>query len=125
LIRTGETDWAKSGRYIGNTDIDVAPVGVAQVSLKAATLVGAGKLIEPSRIAHVFVSRMRRARKTCDSLLLNAAESLNIVTDDIQEWDYGDYEGLKIEEIRALRNERGLDQASKWTLWRDGCEGEE
>jgi probable phosphoglycerate mutase len=37
--------------------------------------------------------------------------------DDLQEWDYGEYEGLTYTEIR----ERDPD----WVLWRDGCPGGE
>ena len=46
-------------------------------------------------------------------------------TEDIAEWDYGDYEGLKVGEIRDLRKARGLDRDRKWDIWRDGCEGGE
>jgi len=123
---TGETTWAKSGRYTGSTDIDLTPFGAAQVSSTAATLVGAGKLLDPSRLAHVFVSPRKRATKTFELLLSGAVERSNVtITDDIAEWDYGDYEGLKAEEIRDLRKERKLDLVRKWDIWRDGCEGGE
>lgn len=42
------------------------------------------------------------------------------------EWHYGDYEGLKTQEIRKLRKERGLDDGeAEWDIWWDGCEGGE
>lgn len=44
------------------------------------------------------------------------------VTEDIAEWDYGDYEGMKVGEIRRLRRERELDEGREWSVWRDGCE---
>jgi broad specificity phosphatase PhoE len=47
------------------------------------------------------------------------------VTEDIAEWDYGDYEGLKVGEIRQKRKEKGLDEGRDWNVWRDGCEGGE
>ena len=41
----------------------------------------------------------------------------------IREWEYGDYEGLRTAEIRALRAGRGLDGEGRgWDIWRDGCE---
>ena len=46
-------------------------------------------------------------------------------TEEIAEWDYGDYEGKLIKEIRAMRKERGLDKEMEWDIWRDGCEGGE
>lgn len=45
------------------------------------------------------------------------------ITESVREWDYGDYEGIKSAEVRALREERGLN--SDWDIWRDGCEGGE
>lgn len=36
--------------------------------------------------------------------------------------NYGDYEGMVTSEIRALRQERGLDVDRKWDIWQDGCE---
>jgi broad specificity phosphatase PhoE len=39
------------------------------------------------------------------------------VTDDLLEWDYGEYEGTTTAEIR--------DRRSDWYLWRDGCPGGE
>ena len=47
------------------------------------------------------------------------------LTNDIAEWDYGDYEGLVVDEIRALRKEKGLDREREWDIWKDGCEGGE
>lgn len=45
------------------------------------------------------------------------------VLDDLQEWNYGAYEGLAIADIRNMRHEKGQDAA--WNIWRDGCEGGE
>lgn len=47
------------------------------------------------------------------------------ITEDIAEWDYGDYEGLLTKEIRARRKEKGLDKDKPWDIWVDGCEGGE
>ncbi|KAK7428834.1 hypothetical protein QQZ08_004604 [Neonectria magnoliae] len=125
LMRHGETEWAKLGRYTGTTDIELTPVGIQQVSSAAAKLVGVGKLLDPSRIVHVFVSPRKRAIQTFELLQLPAVEGEREVTEEIAEWDYGDYEGLKTVEIRQLRKQRGLDQERGWDIWRDGCEGGE
>lgn len=45
------------------------------------------------------------------------------VTEDIREWDYGDYEGITSPEIRKLREQQGL--GTNWDIWRDGCPGGE
>ena len=56
---------------------------------------------------------------------LNKVEEMMTLTNDIAEWDYGDHEGLVVNEIRALRKERGLDREREWNIWKDGCEGGE
>ncbi|KAF2839844.1 phosphoglycerate mutase family protein [Patellaria atrata CBS 101060] len=45
------------------------------------------------------------------------------ITDDIREWDYGDYEGLRSAEIREKRRKEG--RGGRWDIWRDGCPGGE
>ena len=45
------------------------------------------------------------------------------ITEDIREWDYGDYEGLTSKTIREQRKERGEKEG--WDIWRDGCPGGE
>ncbi|KAI9848062.1 MAG: hypothetical protein M1837_001164 [Sclerophora amabilis] len=126
LFRHGETKWSKSGRFTGTTDIELTRAGAAQVSLAAARLVGAGKLVDPLRLVHVFVSPRVRAVRTFELLL---PPSSGVVagkvtyTEDIVEWNYGDYEGLKDQEIRLLRKKRGLDLERKWNIWSDGYQG--
>ena len=47
------------------------------------------------------------------------------ITNDLAEWDYGEYEGLLTKEIRAKRKQQGLDTERDWDIWRDGCENGE
>ena len=94
-------------------------------------LLGSGKLIDPSRLTHVYVSPRKRAQTTLDILLGDVERDALMksgkvtVTEDIAEWDYGDYEGLLTKEIRARRKEKGLDKEKPWDIWVDGCEGGE
>ena len=94
-------------------------------------LVGTGKLIDPSKFAHVFVSPRQRAQKTLDLLLGDAQKNILVkagkvtITENIAEWDYGEYEGLVTKDIRARRKEKGLDKERPWDIWIDGCEGGE
>ena len=44
------------------------------------------------------------------------------ITEDIREWDYGDYEGLTSKTIQEQRKSDGLEP---WDIWRDGCPGGE
>ncbi|KAJ5060229.1 histidine phosphatase superfamily, partial [Bipolaris maydis] len=69
-----------------------------------------------------------RAVKTFQLLLPppNSAVTGNITyTEDIAEWNYGDYKGLTDLEIRDLRKKGGLDHERDWDIWKDGCKGGE
>lgn len=45
------------------------------------------------------------------------------ITEDIREWDYGEYEGITSADIRKLRKQQGLPE--QWDIWKDGCPGGE
>ncbi len=76
-------------------------------------LVGAGKLIDPALLAHVFCSPRNRAVDTLDLLLGEEtkarleADGKITITEDITEWDYGKYEGLTPGQIKERRKEQG------------------
>jgi probable phosphoglycerate mutase len=64
--------------------------------------------------AQVLSSPLQRALETCR--LAGLGESAQ-TTDDLREWDYGEYEGITTAQIRESRPD--------WYLWRDGCPGGE
>jgi broad specificity phosphatase PhoE len=103
VVRHAETEWSRSGRHTGRTDIPLTDAGRA-----------AARAMRP-RLTHrpfglVLVSPLRRARETCELCGLgDRAEPC----DDLKEWDYGAYEGLTSEQIHRERPD--------WVLWRDGC----
>ena len=107
LIRHGETEWSRTGRHTGRTDIALTAHGEEQ----ARALVPALAAI---RFAHVFTSPLRRARQTCALAGLGATAE---IAPELAEWDYGDYEGRTSTEIRLTR--------PGWTVYRDGCPGGE
>lgn len=86
-------------------------------------------LIDPERLARVFVSPLQRARKTYELMFepetrRNLLESRVEYSTDLIEWQYGEYEGMKTKEIRQMREQRGKDGAG-WDHFRDGAEGGE
>ena len=103
--------------------------GRQQVLGSGKLVVGPGKLIDPAKLAQVYISPRRRAQTTFELLFdLPAREILQdktTTTNELAEWDYGQYEGLLTKEIRALRKDHGLDNDGPWDIWRDGCEGGE
>ena len=104
----------------------MTPNGEVQVTSSAAKVVGPGKIIDPSRIAQLFISPRIRARRTYELLFHGTStewlEGKSEITEDIREWDYGAYEGLLTAQIRAGRKDRGLDTEKPWDIWVDGCE---
>jgi broad specificity phosphatase PhoE len=106
-VRHGATAWSEAGRHTGRTDIDLTEAGRAQArGLKERLLDQAFSL--------VLTSPLRRASETC---ALAGFGDRAEVTDDLLEWDYGEYEGLTTAEIRERR--------PGWTLWADGVPGGE
>lgn len=103
----------------------MTPNGESQVAKSAAVIIGEGKLIDPSRVARVFVSPRTRARRTCEIAFGSHLADRTEITEDIREWEYGLYEGLLTAQIRAGRKERGLDTERPWNIWLDGCENGE
>jgi probable phosphoglycerate mutase len=103
LARHGETEWSRDGRHTGRTDIPLTDQGRCQAELLR------GALAEWS-FAKVLSSPLERARETCR---LAGLGDLVEITEDLLEWDYGDYEGITTAQIR--------EQRPDWNLWRDGC----
>jgi broad specificity phosphatase PhoE len=103
LARHGETEWSRDGRHTGRTDISLTDEGRHEAELLR------GALAEWS-FAKVLSSPLGRARETCR---LAGLGDLAEITDDLLEWDYGDYEGITTAQIR--------EQRPDWNLWRDGC----
>jgi broad specificity phosphatase PhoE len=103
LLRHGMTSWARDGRHTGRTDLPLLPDGEAQARSLAPGLAS-------QRFAAVLVSPLQRARRTAE--LAGLGEGAQICP-DLQEWDYGSYEGITTAEIRA--------QVPSWTVWSHGC----
>jgi broad specificity phosphatase PhoE len=103
LVRHGETEWTLSGQHTGRTDIPLTARGRREAQRLATRFAG-------HRFALVLSSPMSRALDTCR--LAGLGEHV-VVTDDLHEWDYGEYEGLRTADIRRER--------PQWLLWRDGA----
>ncbi|WP_052710739.1 histidine phosphatase family protein [Pseudofrankia sp. DC12] len=132
LIRHGETEWSRSGRHTGRTDIPLTPDG----ERRAAALLPA---LRGFRFALVATSPRTRAISTADLAGLIAAPmgggwaghvggraghgqdgvdgvrpptadvAAREVWPDLAEWDYGDLEGLTTPRIR--------ESQPGWTIW--------
>jgi broad specificity phosphatase PhoE len=96
LVRHGETEGQSSIRYYGRTDLALSELGRAQMTaVRDALETRHGA----PRFALVFASPMRRAQ---EGARLIAGRDAPIVTiEEFIEVDFGLFEGLTAEEIRA------------------------
>lgn len=107
LIRHGETEWSRSGRHTGLTDLPLTEAGrrAAQALLP---------VLAQELFALVLTSPLKRARETCELAGLGDRARVDA---DLVEWNYGEYEGLTSAEIRG--------RSPGWLLFTDGAPGGE
>lgn len=101
LIRHGETEWSRTGRHTGLSDIPLTAHGESLAR-------GAGDLLHGYDFRLVLSSPLERARRTAELAGLDADIEPLLV-----EWDYGGYEGRTTKDIRA---ELGYD----WSTFTHG-----
>jgi probable phosphoglycerate mutase len=101
LVRHGETEWSRAGRHTGRTDVPLTEQGRRDAEALGAAL-------RERQLALVLTSPLQRAVETCR---LAGLGGVAVARDDLREWDYGEYEGLKTVDIRQER--------PGWTVWRD------
>lgn len=107
LARHGETEWSLTGQHTGLNDIPLTRRGEEDARKLGKRL---GKL----SFAHIMTSPLQRARRTCELAGFSEAATIDA---DLVEWDYGEYSGIRTDEIRQKRPD--------WKLFCDGCPGGE
>lgn len=103
LIRHGETAWSLSGQHTGNTEVPLTAHGEEQARLLGQHLRGVS-------FAAVLTSPRLRAKRTFELARLGMPATTD---DDLAEWNYGSYEGLRSSDIEK--------DNPRWNLWTDGC----
>src|SRR6185295_3120761 len=97
LVRHGETEWSRSGQHTSRTDLPLTTEGERQAANLKRMLAG-------HSFSLILSSPMRRAIDTCRLVGLSPE-----ISQDLVEWDYGDYEGLTTPEIQK--------RVPGWTVW--------
>lgn len=105
LARHGETPWNAEGRYQGQEDIPLSPVGEAQARALGARLADV-------RIDRAVASPLSRARTTAEYALGDARREALALDPGLMEIAHGTWEGLLASEIRDRDGER-------LRLWRE------
>ncbi|KAI9809104.1 MAG: hypothetical protein M1825_002393 [Sarcosagium campestre] len=137
IIRHGETEWSLNGRHTGTTELPLTEHGERRIRATGKAMIGDDRLID---YVTRFVSPRKRAQRTLELLQLGCQDKMpwqeersseeavrtlakTEILEDIREWDYGDYEGLKTAEIRERR--LAATGSTRWDIWKDGCPGGE
>jgi broad specificity phosphatase PhoE len=107
LARHGETEWSRDLKHTSHTDIPLTARGRAEAEKLRPALAGRS-------FVRVKSSPLQRALDTCR--LAGLGDHVEL-TEDLVEWDYGEYEGITTAETHRERPD--------WYLWRDGCPGGE
>jgi probable phosphoglycerate mutase len=106
VVRHGETEWSASGRHTSRTDLPLTAAGERQAR-------AIGTMLRDLQPALVLCSPRLRATETARLAGLRVDET----TEELAEWDYGDYEGKTTAEIR--------EEDPTWSLWTHGTPGGE
>lgn len=93
LARHGETPWNAEGRYQGQIDIPLSPVGEGQAN-------ALGQRLRDVRIDRAMASPLSRAQLTARLALGDARADMLQTDADLQEIAHGEWEGLLASEIQ-------------------------
>jgi broad specificity phosphatase PhoE len=96
-VRHGETEWSANGQHTSRTDLPLTQLGEQEALALKRLLAG-----------HKFdlVSSSPLQRAVCTAELAGFEPSLD---EDLEEWDYGELEGLTTDQVRA--------RYPDWSIW--------
>lgn len=108
LVRHGETDWNKLGKFQGSTDIELNEAGLKQAELVATRL--------EDKFDVIYSSPLIRAFKTAETIG-KLKDIKPIICPGITEINFGEWEGLTVKEIEK-------NFPKEYSFWRqDTVEG--
>lgn len=92
LVRHGETEWNKEGKFQGCTDIHLSQEGILQAELL--------KKVLNNHFDYIYTSPLSRAKQTAEILCQDSNTVKPAIIEDLREINFGAWEGLTINQIR-------------------------
>lgn len=111
IVRHGATIWNEQRRYISWTDLNLSLLGNKQAKKIAKRLFGL-----PVEV--IFTSPLKRCQETAE-IIANQFKLEPIISDELAEVDFGQWEGLTYKEIKEQFGDlidRWLDDAGSVTI---------
>jgi broad specificity phosphatase PhoE len=99
LVRHGETAWSLTGQHTGRTDLPLTEEGRRRAR-------AIGRCLAGRQFDLVLCSPLARAAETCR---LAGYDDVARFSNNLQEWDYGEFEGRLTDDIRK--------EYPGWTVW--------
>ncbi len=126
LVRHGETDWNRDGRFQGQSDVPLNRTGIEQArqcGRRLAALIAANAY--PPGQPALICSPLRRARQTADEIATILAPRPVIPKTDaaLTEIAFGQWEGLTTHEVKtAFPDDRKSRKRDRWNFVPPGGE---
>ncbi|PRR81044.1 histidine phosphatase family protein [Clostridium vincentii] len=92
LVRHGETEWNKLGKFQGCKDIDLSEEGILQAKYLSEKF--------NDNFDYIYTSPLKRAVQTSEVIAANK-EIKPIIKNDLREINFGEWEGLTLKEISS------------------------
>ncbi|MEN9938373.1 MAG: hypothetical protein RLZZ387_4952 [Chloroflexota bacterium] len=105
IIRHGESEWNRIGRYQGQADAPLSDLGLRQAEALAERL-------RNERFDAIFTSPLQRAARTAAAVARHHPEVPLVTEPALLEIHHGDWQGLMVHEVK----ERYADGLGEWRM---------
>jgi probable phosphoglycerate mutase len=105
IIRHGESEWNRIGRYQGQADAPLSELGLRQAEALAGRL-------RNERLHAIYTSPLQRAARTAAAVARYHPDVPLYAEPALLEIDHGDWQGLMVDEVK----ERYADGLREWRM---------
>ena len=111
LVRHGESEWNRTGRYQGQADAPLSSLGLQQAEALA-------KRLQQEKIDTIYTSPLQRARRTAEAIARFHPDVPFVEDRALFEIHHGDWQGLLAAEVR----ERYAEALDEWRTHPTRCQ---